>query len=128
MADFFDDFRRGFAEARADSARPRRKPAERDGSGDERTPANAGEKESLAEVTALAEQYETRMKELEAELAASPAAIYAEVLRLPGVKQLLSSRFHPDKSDVNDSERQWLTERMQKVNAAYEALEKRQGQ
>src|SRR5262249_42153422 len=119
------DFRRGFAQARTDTARPRRKPAERDGEGDEATPVNGAEKESLAEVTALAEQYETRVKELEAELAASPTAIYGEVLLLPGVKVWLRSRFHPDKPDVNDSERQGLTTAMQKVNAAYEALAKK---
>ena len=90
-------------------------------------PANGADKESLAEVSALAEQYELRVKELEAELAASPAAIYAEVLRLPGVKVWLTKRFHPDKPDVKDGEREWLTVRMQTVNAAYAALEKEGG-
>jgi hypothetical protein len=127
MTGFFDDFKRGFAQARADTARPalRRKPAVADDPGGEATPENGADKESLAEVTALGEQYELRVKELEAELAASPAAIYAEVLRLPGVKAWLANRFHPDKPDVKDGEREWLTARMQKVNAAYAALEEK---
>jgi hypothetical protein len=128
MADVFDSFRRGFAQARADTARPsRREPAALETA--TATGANgagvSSEQKSLAEVTALAEQYEMRVNELEAELAASPAEIYAEVLRLPGVRQLLKSRFHPDKLDINDGERQWMTERMQKVNAAYAALDKK---
>jgi hypothetical protein len=100
---------------------------------DRRTPANGAagnskhEEQSLAEVTVLAEQLQARVRELEAELADSPASIFAEVLRLPGVKKQLVSRFHPDKPDVNEAERQWLTEAMQKINAAYEALEKKGG-
>jgi hypothetical protein len=123
MTGLFDDFKRGFSQARADTARPsRHEPAVEPAT----APADgAAEKESFAETAALAEQLSARVNELEAELEASPAAIYAEVLRLPGVKRWLSTQFHPDKPDVNDGERQWLTERMQKVNAAYAALEKK---
>jgi hypothetical protein len=113
---FMEDFRRGWARGRAVEA-PARVPA----AGNDAETENIS---SLAEVTALAEQLQTRIEELEAEIASSPAAIYAEVLRLPGVKVWLTKRFHPDKPDVKDDEREWLTARMQKVNAAYEALEK----
>jgi hypothetical protein len=52
-------------------------------------------------------------------------ALLGEVLRLPGIKSFLTRRFHPEKADLTDAERQWLTTMMQKVNAAYEALEKK---
>jgi hypothetical protein len=64
-----------------------------------------------------------RVSELEAEL-----AVVSEVLRLPGIKSFVMRRFHPDKPDITDAERQWLTGAMQKVNAAYEALAKEAGQ
>jgi hypothetical protein len=117
MLAFMEDFRRGWAAGRAVEA-----PA--------RVPAALGNAEtvktsSLAEVSALAEQQEARIEELEAELASSPAAVFADVLRLPGVKTMLVSKFAPDKHpDANEAERQQLTENMQKVNAAYEALKK----
>jgi hypothetical protein len=125
MAGFFDDFKRGFTQARADTAKlSRREPvAAESGASPANGTIHTAEQDSLAEVTGLAEQYEPRIAELETALAGT--AVYGEVLQLPGVKVLLRNRFHPDKADVNDSERQWLTEAMQKVNAAYEALEKK---
>jgi hypothetical protein len=114
---FMEDFRRGWARGRAVEA-PARVPE----AGNAETEKTA----SLAEVTALADQLEKRNAELEAELASSPAALYAAALRLPGVKTMLVSKFAPDKHpDANDAERERLTEQMQTVNAAYEALNKR---
>jgi len=97
-------------------------------------PAASGNAETdkasaLAEVTALADQQQARIDELEGELASSPAALYAAVLHLPGIKTWLVSRFHPDKHpDANAAEREFLTACLQKVNAAYEAMERTGGQ
>jgi hypothetical protein len=125
MAGFLDDFKRGFAQARADTTRTkqRREPAGREPS----TPANAADdKETFAETAALAEQLNARVNELETQLAGT--AVYGEVLLLPGVKTYLVARFHPDKHrDANETERQGLTENLQKINTAYEALENKGG-
>jgi hypothetical protein len=110
MLNIVERFREGRARARAEIGEPAQA-------------ANSmlGEdKKSFAELSALADQLNARVIELEAD-----RAVFAEVLGLPGVKKHLATRFHPDKPDVNENERQWLTERMQKVNAAYEALEKK---
>jgi hypothetical protein len=133
MAGFLDEFKRGFADARADTAKPRWREsapehageafgAEADVSGGDAGSAKP-DQEALAEVTALAEQYETRIKELESELAGS--AVLGEVLLLPGVKRWLAGRYHPDKPGLNDGERKAFTEAMQKINTAYDALEKK---
>jgi hypothetical protein len=122
MVNIVESFRRGRARARAElpPALPRRNALPREGE----MPAEA--QKSFAEVSALADQQNARIIELEAELAASPAAIFAEVLRLPGVRTFLVARFHPDKHrDTNEVERAQLTGQLQKINAAYEALEKK---
>jgi hypothetical protein len=121
---WLDDFKRGFAQARADTARPLRR---NDGTAaaDAATPAD-GDNDVLAETAELAEQAEKRVAELEVELAASD--VFGEVLLLPGVKRWLATRFHPDKPGLNDGERKAFTEAMQKINAAYEALEKKGGE
>jgi hypothetical protein len=121
MSVVFEDFRRGWARGRAMQPGADELPQSSVGNSNK-------EIKSLAEVTALADQLEARNRELEAELAASPAALFAEVLRLSGVRQWLASRFHPDKHrDANETEREWLTAATQKVNAAYAALEKKDG-
>jgi hypothetical protein len=61
-------------------------------------------------------------------LAKYELAVLGEILRLPGIKFFLTRRFHPDRPDINDAECKWLAGAMQKVNAAYEALEKKDGQ
>jgi hypothetical protein len=119
MLRMIEEFRRGWAEGRAAPGDTGQ--AQRDGPN---THTVVEERKTFAEVSALADQLDARVVELEAELAASPAALFADVLRLPGVKLWLRNRYHPDKADVNGGERQWLTEAMQKVNAAYDALEK----
>lgn len=116
MAKLFDSFQRGFAQARADTARPAAPDQSR--LRGEATQANgaaaaAAEQKAVADVTALAEQ-------LTAEV-----ALLAEVLRLSGVKTYLVGRFHPDKHpSANEAERETLTARLQQVNAAYEIAER----
>jgi hypothetical protein len=120
MAGFLDGLQRGFAAGRAGAGKP-------EGRGHEATRGADGgdDRQILAETTALAEQLNARVAELEAELAAAPAAAFATVLLLPGVKRWLITRFHPDKPGLNDAERAALTEAMQKINVAYEQLEKK---
>jgi hypothetical protein len=82
-------------------------------------------RQSLAELAETAEGLQARVAELEAEREASPVALLADVLRLPGVKNWLLSRHHPDRHpDANDVERRVLTETLQKIIAAYEILER----
>jgi hypothetical protein len=116
MLGVIEGLRRGWAHGRAapDASAPAA------GSAD-----YAPEQQTLAEVVALAEALQARVDELEAEREASPAALFAEALRLPGVKTWLLSRFHPDKHpDANEAERGVLTASLQKINAAYETLER----
>lgn len=120
MAGFMDSLQRGFAAGRAGTGKAG---SRRD---DETRDEAAGDDgQILAETTTLAEQLNARVAELEAELAASPAAAFAEVLQLPGVRRWLITRFHPDKPGLNEAESVALTEAMQKINAAYEQLEKK---
>jgi len=117
MPGFFEDLLQGWGDGRIGKAHPARMPPGAAG--------NDNEKHSLAEVTALAEQLQARVDELESELAASSGAVFAQVLRLSGVKTYLLARFHPDKHpEANETERRALTEDLQKINAAYEALER----
>jgi hypothetical protein len=115
MLRIFEDWRQGWAQGRSSQADP----APRGAGGDE------DQDNALAELTDLAEQLQARVDELEAERDASPAELFASVLRLPGVKTWLLSRFHPDKHpDANETERRVLTDTLQKINAAYEILER----
>jgi hypothetical protein len=72
-------------------------------------------KRLLAEMTDYAEQLEARVVELIA--GAEPMA---RVLRLPGVKTFLLTKFHPDKyPDADERQRALLTEALTTINAAY---------
>jgi hypothetical protein len=54
--------------------------------------------------------------------------LFAEILRLPGIKVWLVSRFNPDvHGELTDSERQYLTRMFEKIKAAYDALEQKDG-
>jgi hypothetical protein len=77
-----------------------------------------------AETALLLEQLIERVTELEAMLTSSPAALFGEVLLLPGVKHLLARCFYPDKPGLNKAERRAFTEARQKILAAYDRLEK----
>jgi hypothetical protein len=117
MIVMFEDFRRGWTDGRSGEVNPARRP---------QSPAGDGAKEdnSLAEITALAEQLQARVDELEA--GGAEVTVLAGVLRLPGVKTWLLSRFHPDKhTDANETERKALTDASQMINAAYEFVERR---
>jgi hypothetical protein len=120
MLNIVESFRQGRARARAELGDP-----EFRGQTRQNGPANSGaddEQEMLAKLSALADQLDARVKELE------PAfAVCAAVLRLRNVRKWLVTQFHPDNPkhcDANESERQSLTESMQKINAAYEAIER----
>jgi hypothetical protein len=55
------------------------------------------------------------------------AEVLADALRLPGVKLWLLAKFHPDKHpQANEAERAVHTQNFQKVNAAYEMIERGQ--
>jgi hypothetical protein len=82
----------------------------------------------IAEMAELVEQLIARVNELEAALAASPAALSGEVLLLPGVKRLLLRSFYPDKPGLNKAERKVFADALQKIIAAYDGLEKKGGQ
>lgn len=72
-------------------------------------------KRLLAEMTDYAEQLEARVVELIA--GAEPMA---KVLRLPGVKTYLLTKFHPDKyPDADEQQRALLIEAITTINAAY---------
>jgi hypothetical protein len=88
--------------------------------GSNEAPGDAAEtKIMLAKVTAMAEAL------LEAERDASPLKQLIAVLALPGVKTWLLAKFHPDKhADANDAERELHTQNVQKINAAYEIVER----
>ena len=109
MLRFVEEFRRGWTDGRTRQVDPARLP---DGAGSDQG-------KTLAEVSALADQLNARVIELEAQIAACTG-----VLRLPGVKTWLLSRFHPDKHpDANEEERRAFQESAQMINAAYEVAE-----
>ena len=120
---WFDDFVQGYNAARTETGKgaARHEPAT-----PEPAANGAADNETLAETAELAEKLNARVDELETELAEN--AVFSEVLLLPGVKRWLAGRFHPDKPGLNDGERKAFTETMQKINTAYEALEKKGGQ
>jgi hypothetical protein len=79
-------------------------------------------KRLLAEMTDYAEQLEARVVELIA--GAEPMA---RVLRLPGVKNYLREKFHPDKyPEADERQHEQLTEALKTINAAYALAEKLQ--
>jgi hypothetical protein len=120
---WFDDFVQGYNAARTETGKQagRQEPA-----APEPVANGAAENETLAETAELAEKLNARVYELETELAGT--AVFGEVLLLPGVKRWLAGRFHPDKPGLNDGERKAFTEAMQKINSAYDALEKKGAQ
>jgi oligoendopeptidase F len=77
----------------------------------------------IVELAELVTQLQARADVLEAELKALPASaeVLAEALRLPGVRDMLLKKFHPDLNQANGDEAasRALTEAMQKINAAY---------
>jgi hypothetical protein len=119
MLRFVEEFRRGWTDGRTGHADAARLP---DGSGSD-------QEKTFAEVSALADQLNARVLELEAEVAEinelrAEITACTGVLRLPGVKTWLLSRFHPDKHpDANEEERRAFQESAQMINAAYEVAE-----
>jgi hypothetical protein len=78
-----------------------------------------------AELADYAEQLQARVDELEAEREAGHAALFADVLRLDGVKIALLNGFHPDKHPrATEAQRKAFGDAMAKINAAYEILER----
>jgi hypothetical protein len=72
----------------------------------------------------LAEALQARVDELEFGLSAE--TVFADVLRLPGVRSWLLSRFHPDQHrNANEAQRRVLIKILGKVSAAYELIERR---
>jgi hypothetical protein len=62
---------------------------------------------------------------LEVLIRAAPEAVLRELLRLPGLKLWLLSRFHPDMHpDANEADRQVLAGTVHMINAAYEFIER----
>jgi hypothetical protein len=117
MLAMFEGFRAGRAHAREEY---RDAPL-----GSNEAPGDAAETKILAKVTAMAEALQARVDELEAERDASPLKQLIAVLALPGVKTWLLAKFHPDKHpNANDAERELHTQNVQKINAAYEFVER----
>jgi hypothetical protein len=113
MLRFVEELRRGWTDGRAGQADTARLPDDADSDSDQQN--------TVAEVSALAEQLNARVIELEAEVAALTG-----VLRLPGVKTWLLSRFHPDKHpNANAEERRAFEECAQMINVAYEVVERK---
>jgi hypothetical protein len=128
MTGFLDGFRRGFEAARAATAKPGA-PIERD----EDEPADGAsddDRKTVAEVAELAEKLQARVDELEAESAQidelrAQIKVFTGVLKLPGVKTWVRSRFHPDSHPgANEEERRAFKESAQIINAAYEFVER----
>jgi len=119
MLRFVEEFRRGWTDGRTGQVDPERLS---DGAGSDQG-------KTLAEVSALADQLNARVIELEAEVAQidelrGQITVLTAVLRLPGVKIWLLSRFHPDKHpDLNGEARKAYEESTQTINAAYEVVE-----
>jgi hypothetical protein len=142
---FFEGFRRGRDAARAElgivSGMPNNpwvdpSPAVEPVEAEDGAPAAEGEQwprrvaELEAEVATLkAERAHlgAHIAELEVRAAMpSPAEVFAEVLRLPGFKQLARNKYHPDKhgkDQGDDAKWQFWNEATQKINAAYDIIE-----
>jgi hypothetical protein len=95
----------------------------------ERDAELAEAKRLLGEVTDYAATLENRVKELIAE--AEPmkelvagAEPMAKALLLPGLKNVLVKCFFPDNKQVDDKQKELLTEAMKTINVAYDCAEK----
>lgn len=91
-----------------------------------------GQEESLrallGETAEIAEQSLARNAELETELTASRefADALAEAMQSPGMKRLLAKQYSPDAhAKATEGEKAELTACMQKINAAYDLIERR---
>jgi len=141
---FMDGYRRGRAQARAARGAPPlgQSDAGPAGTGDERIedaepyPDDAADQRvedaeplqarvaeleaALRELTLYAEQLQASVTGLE-----TVAAPLVAVLLMPGVKTMLTNRFHPEKhSDANAEQRAAYEEAMSVVNQAYDVIKK----